>query len=143
MKLDMRDGFEIIDHTADVAIAAYGADTKKAFANAALGMFNIITGIDKVNETAVRDVEVTAEDMKDLLVSWLNELLFICEVEWILFKRFDISELNETGMIAKCYGEKINLKRHKIKAEIKAATYHMTQIEEKRDGVRIQVLFDI
>ena len=138
----MRDGFEIIDHTADVAIAAYGTDLKKAFANAALGMFSIMTDIDKVNESVIRDVEVTAEDMKDLLVSWLNELLFICEVERILFKRFDISELNETRMLAKCYGEKINLKRHKIKAEIKAATYHMLKIEEGK-GVRVQVLFDI
>jgi len=143
MNLDMRDGFEIIDHTADVAIAAYGADLKKAFANAALGMFSIMTNIDKVNETVICDVEVTADEMKDLLASWLNELLFICEVERILFKRFDISELDGTRIVAKCYGEKINLKRHKIKTEIKAATYHMTQIEEKRDNVRIQVLFDI
>jgi SHS2 domain-containing protein len=139
----MRDGFEIIDHTADVAIAAYGADKKNAFANAAVGMFSIMTDIDKVNETVIRDVEVTADEIKVLLVSWLNELLFICEVERILFKRFDISELNETRIIAKCYGQKIDQKQHKIKTEIKAATYHMTQIEEKGDGLRIQVLFDI
>ncbi|MFA5374958.1 MAG: archease [Dehalococcoidia bacterium] len=138
----MRDGFEIIDHTADVAIAAYGDDMKMAFANAALGMFSIVTDIDKVNETVTRDVEVTAEDMKDLLVSWLNELLFICEVEMILFKRFDIAELSETRMLARCYGEKIDAKRHKIKAEIKAATYHMLKIEEG-NGVRVQILFDI
>ena len=139
----MRDGFEIIDHTADVAIAAYGADMKKAFANAALGMFSIMIDIDKVNESVIRNVEVTADEMKDLLVSWLNELLFICEVEKILFKKFDISELDGTRLTAKCYGEKIDPKRHRIKTEIKAATYHMTQIEGKRDGVRIQVLFDI
>jgi SHS2 domain-containing protein len=139
----MHDGFEIIDHTADVAIAAYGADMKKAFANAALGMFSIMTDIDKVNETVTRDVEVTAEDTKDLLVSWLNELLFVSEVEKILLKKFDISELDETKIIARCYGEKIDPKRHKIKTEIKAATYHMTQIEEKGSNVRIQVLFDI
>ena len=138
----MRNGFEIIDHTADVAIAAYGADLKKAFSNAALGMFSIITDLDIVNEKVIRDVEVTSEDMKDLLVSWLNELLFVCEVDKILFKRFDISELSDTRMLAKCYGEKINLKRHKIKAEIKAATYHMLKIEEG-NGVRVQVLFDI
>jgi len=138
----MRNGFEIIDHTADVAIAAYGADLKKAFANAALGMFSIITDLDIVNEKVIRDVEVTSEDMKDLLVSWLNELLFICEVDKILFKRFDISELSDTRMLAKCYGEKINLKRHKIKTEIKAVTYHMLKIEED-NGIRVQVLFDI
>ena len=139
----MRDGFEIIDHTADVAIAAYGADMKKAFANAALGMFSIMTDIKKVSEADVRDVEVTGEDVKDLLVSWLNELLFICEVEKILFKRFDIAELNGTRIVARCYGEKLDPKRHRIKTEIKAATYHMTQIEEKKGIIRAQVLFDI
>ena len=139
----MRDGFEIIDHTADVAIAAYGADMKKAFSNAALGMFSIMTDIKKVNETSARDVAVTADEMKVLLVSWLNELLFICEVEKFLFKKFDILELDGTRIVARCCGEKIDPKRHRINTEIKAATYHMTQIEEKRDGVRIQVLFDI
>jgi len=138
----MRNGFEIIDHTADVAIAAYGADMKKAFSNAAVGMFSIMTDIKKVNETVARDVEVTADELKDLLVSWLNELLFICEVEKTLFKRFEISELNETRMFARCYGQKIDPKRHKFKAEIKAATYHMLEIEEG-NGVRVQVLFDI
>ena len=139
----MRDGFEIIDHTADVAIAAYGADLKKAFASAALGMFSIMTSIKKIDETVVRDVEVTADEMKVLLVSWLNELLFICEVDKILFKRFEVSELTDTKIIAKCCGDKIDTKRHRIKTEIKAATFHMTQIEKQRDGIRIQVLFDI
>ncbi|MFA5055086.1 MAG: archease [Dehalococcoidia bacterium] len=139
----MREGFEIIDHTADVAIAAYGADMKKAFANAALGMFSIIAEIDRVDEKTIRNVEVTADGAKDLLVSWLNELLFVFEVEKILFKRFEISELDTNKIVARCYGEKIDPKRHSIKTEIKAATYHMTQIEEKPDGVMLQVLFDI
>lgn len=139
----MRDGFEIIDHTADVAIAAYGADMKKAFANAALGMFSIIADIDRVDEKTIRNVEVTADGAKDLLVSWLNELLFVFEVEKVLFKRFDILELDTNRIVARCYGEKLDPKRHSIKTEIKAATYHMTRIEEKPGGVRVQVLFDI
>jgi SHS2 domain-containing protein len=139
----MRDGFETIDHTADVAIAAYGADLRRAFANAALGMFSLMTDIEKVDETMVRDVEVTAEDTPGLLVSWLNELLFICEVEKLVFKRFDVSELSGTRIVARCHGNRIDAKRHQIKTEIKAATYHMTQIEENRGGARVQVLFDI
>ena len=138
----MCDGFEIIDHTADVAIAAYGADLKQAFANAALGMFSIMTDIDKLSDSTSRDVEVTADDREDLLVSWLNELLFIYEVEKMLFKRFNISVLDKKTLKAKCYGEKINPKLHKIKTEIKATTYHMIKIEEG-DSIRVQVLFDI
>jgi SHS2 domain-containing protein len=116
---------------------------KAAFANAALGMFSLMTDIGKVKDTISRDVEVTADDRNDLLVSWLNELLFICEVERMLFKRFDILTLDETTLKARCYGEKIDPKRHKIKIEIKAATYHMIRIEEKQNLTRVQVLFDI
>jgi SHS2 domain-containing protein len=139
----MRDGFEIIDHTADVAIAAYGADAKKAFANTALGMFCLMTDIGKVKDTTSREVEVTADDRKDLLVSWLNELIYIFEVERMLFKKFEISTLDATTLKARCYGEHIDPKRHKIKTEIKAATYHMLQIEDKQNLTRVQVLFDI
>ncbi|MEA1959392.1 MAG: archease [Chloroflexota bacterium] len=138
----MKSGFEIIDHTADVAIAAYGADLKEAFANAACGLFSIITNIDEVREATRRDVEVNADDKKDLLVSWLNELIYIYEVERLLFKRFDIADLGETKLKAYCYGEAIDPKRHEIRGEIKAATYHMLKIEEG-DSVRVQVLFDI
>jgi SHS2 domain-containing protein len=60
----------------------------------------------------------------------------------MLFKRFDISELNETRLRARCYGEKIDPERHKIKVGFKAATYHMLKIDED-DGFRVQVLFDI
>lgn len=139
----MRDGFEIIDHTADIAIAAYGADSKAAFANAALGMFSLMTDSDKIKESTSLDVEVTADDKKDLLISWLNELLFVFEVKKMLFKRFDIVALDKTTLKARCYGEKIDPKRHRIKMEIKAATYHMTSIEEKQNLTRVQVLLDI
>lgn len=138
----MCNGFEIIDHTADVAIAAYGNDVKQAFANAALGMFSLMIDIGKIKEMTSLTVTATADDRKDLLVAWLNELIYTFEVERMLFKRFEIETLEDTKLKAECYGEKIDL-RHKLKMEIKAATYHMLQIEEKPGRTRVQVLFDI
>lgn len=139
----MDEKFEIIDHTADVAIAAYGADLKEAFANAAYALFSLIVDLDGVGDGTCREVEVTAGDRAELLVAWLNELIYICEVESILFRRFEIGELNETGLRASCYGEKIDPERHRIKVGVKAATYHMLRVEERAKGYRVQVLFDI
>ena len=136
--------FEVIDHTADIGIAAYGADLKEAFANVAYGLFSLMVDLEGVGDDSCHQVEVTAEDRSELLVSWLNELIYLFEVESVLFKRFEISELGETRLRAMCYGERIDPQRHRIKVGFKAATYHMLRVEgESEKGFRVQVLFDI
>ena len=135
--------FEVIEHTADVGIAAYGADLKEAFASAAYALFSLMTDIEGVGDSARHDVEVTADNREELLVAWLNELIYLFEVNDVLFSRFDIAELGETRLKAACYGERVDPERHRMKAGVKAATYHMLQVEEEDDGCRVQVLFDI
>jgi len=134
--------FEIINHTADVGIIAYGADMSQAFANAARALFSLITELDDVEEVLHRDVELTASDEESLLVEWLNELIYQFDTEAILFKRFDIIQLNNTRLKARGYGEKVDKSKHKIKIGVKAATYHMLKVD-KGDGYKVQVLFDI
>ncbi len=138
----MEKDFEIIDHTADVGIIAYGADISQAFANAARALFSLITELDNVAEALHRDIEVTAPDQESLLVEWLNELIYLFDVEHILFKRFDITQLNNTKLKARNYGEKVDRSKHKLKTGVKATTYHMLKVD-RGDGCRIQVLFDI
>lgn len=138
----MTKDFEILNHTADVGIIAYGADMKQAFANAARGLFSLITELGDVEEALHRDIELTASDEESLLVAWLNELVYQFDTEAIIFKRFDIIELNNTHLKARGYGEKVNSSKHKLKTGVKAATYHMLKVE-KNNGCRVQVLFDI
>ena len=133
--------FDIIEHTADVGIVAYGADLKEAFANTAYAMFTLIADLDSVREEVYRRIEVRAEDQEGLLVSWLNELLYLLDVDEIIFKRFDVKELGEYSLKAEGYGELIDAARHSLKAGVKAATYHMLQIA-KGDGYSIRVIFD-
>jgi SHS2 domain-containing protein len=140
--MTMTKEFEILDHTADVGIIAYGADLKQAFANAAKGLFSLITRLGDVEEALHRDIELTADDAESLLVDWLNELVYYFDAEGILFKRFDIIELNNSHLKARGYGEKADSARHELKMGVKAATYHMLKIE-KNNGYRVQVLFDI
>ena len=134
--------FEFIDHTADVGIIAYGADMSQAFANAARALFSLITELDDVEEVIHRDIELTATDEESLLVEWLNELIYQFDTEGILFKRFDIIQLNNTQLKARGYGEKVDRSKHKLKIGVKAATYHMLKVD-KGDGCKVQVLFDI
>ncbi len=134
--------FEIVNHTADVGIIAYGADISQAFANAARALFSLITELDDVEEILHRDIKLTAPDQESLLVEWLNELICLFDTESIVFKRFNVTKLNNTQLKARSYGEKVDSSRHKLKTGVKAATYHMLKVD-KGDGCQVQVLFDI
>ena len=135
--------FEVIDHTADVGIIAYGAEIKQVFANAALALFSLITELENISEELKYDVEVVSEDRESLLVEWLNELIYLFDAEHVLLKRFDVQSLSNTRLKATCYGEKIDPSRHKIKTGVKAATYHMLRIDKDNKGYKAQIIFDI
>ena len=135
--------FEIIDHTADIGIVAFGADIKQVFANAALGLFTLMADTDDFKEDVERELKLSAEDVEVLLVEWLNELIYIFDVEHIFFKRFEVDEITSTQIKARCFGEKIKTSQHKLKREIKAATYHMLKINKEDAGYKVQVIFDI
>ncbi len=134
--------FEILDHTADTGIIAYGDDLKEAFENAALGMFSLITDLTEIENDQTRKIDINSPDRDGLLVSWLNELIYLFDVENIIFSKFDIIHLDENALSAIGYGEKVDLSRHEIRIGIKAATYHMLKID-KNDLFRVQVIFDI
>lgn len=138
----MAGSFEILEHTADIGVAARGASLKEAFAQAALGLFSLITDLDGVRESQEKEIEVQAQDEEGLLVAWLNELIYIFDVENLVFRRFQVLELDPTRLRARAYGEKVDPSRHVIQIGVKAATYHMLRIEKGQD-CRVQVLFDI
>jgi SHS2 domain-containing protein len=133
--------FELIEHTADIGLNAYGKDLPEAFANAAYGMFSIIAELDSVREVETRRVEVSADDIEGLLFEWLNSLLYYLDVEMLLFKRFDIIEFGDARLVAECRGEKYDAARHQIKTGVKSATYHTLEVDTKKNTVR--VIFDV
>ena len=133
--------FQLIEHTADVGLVAYGRNLAEAFANAAYGMFSIIANLSTVKETESRSLEIKEDDRESLLFEWLNSLIYFFDVEMILFKRFDIIELEDNHLKAICYGEKYDPSRHQLKTGVKSATYHMLKVDEEKN--QVQVIFDI
>jgi len=139
--------FEVIDHTADIGLIAWGKSIEELFVNAALGMFHIIAD-QKDLENAERDFEkevsVEAIDYETLLVNWLNELLYIFEVEKALLNDFVVESMGQYFIKAEVAGSRSGFVNQRILRYIKACTYHQTKIEEVRPGLfRAQVYFDV
>jgi len=139
----MKKAFEIIDHTADVGIIAYGADVEELFSNAALALFSLIIEPESIAERLHVDLEVNSEDTDSLLVEWLNELIYFFDAEHILFNRFNIGSLTHNELKATCHGESFDPTKHKIKRGVKAATYHMLSLDKNDDGYKARIIFDI
>jgi SHS2 domain-containing protein len=133
--------FKLIEHTADTGLIAYGRTLAEAFANAAYGMFSIITDLRTVREVESRVLEVSEADSETLLFEWLNRLIYFFDVEMLILKRFDISEFDGYRLRAICHGEKYDASRHHLKIGIKSATYHLLSVDKEQN--RVQVIFDI
>jgi len=137
---DEKEAYELIEHTADVAVKGYGRDLNEMFANAALGMFNVMTDTSAVKSVGEYRVEVESTDLEGLLVDWLTELLYLFDTQDVLLRGFDVS-IDGNKLTATVRGEKLDRERHPLKSDVKAATYHMLEINEEEGYV--VVLLDI
>jgi SHS2 domain-containing protein len=136
-------GYELLDHTADVGIRVWADDVKGLFQEAAKALFDIITDLEKVEVHLDREVAVQGSGQEELMVAWLSELLYLHEVEELLFCDFALSEVDGRDVKGVAMGEKFYEGRHCIKTAVKAITYHQLEIQEKDGRWYAQIIFDI
>ena len=139
----MKRAFEILDHTADVGIVAYGRDIEEVFCNAALALFSLITEPESIQEKSHFNLKVSSDERDSLLVEWMNELIYCFDTKHFLFNRFDIESLTQNELKATCHGEEFDPMKHKIKRGVKAATYHMLSLDRNNDGYKARIILDI
>ncbi|MBN2097782.1 MAG: archease [Candidatus Omnitrophica bacterium] len=135
--------YEIIDHTADIGLRAYGKDLNELFVNAAVGCFELIADLRNVRVQKSLKIEVEAPDLEELFLSWLRELLYQYTSKRIIFKQFLIEKLTENLVLAQARGEPLDLTRHRLKTEIKAVTYHALKVEKVKDIWQAEAIFDV
>lgn len=134
--------YRLIDHTADIGISVEGKDLKDLFATSAYAMFSQMFDLDKIKDKETKRVELEGVDLEDLLVRWLNELLFLSGKGYI-FKNFNIENLKETSLRASLKGERIDFRKTSFKQQIKAATYHQLEIKNIGNRWQTTIIFDV
>ncbi len=134
--------YEQFSHTADIGVRAFGRDLKELFSNAAFAMFDIIADLEGLKGELEQSFELSASDEEELLVAWLDELLYNFYTKEIIFFKFDIEELSGTCLKAKALGRPVGSNRNRLKTEIKAATYSDLAIKKSDAGYSVEVIFD-
>ncbi|NQT22996.1 MAG: archease [Candidatus Omnitrophica bacterium] len=135
--------YEEIPHTADIALRVYGKDLRELFSNAAFGMFDIIADLSGLKKSVAVDVKLEAPSAEELLVSWLDELLYNFYTKGIIFFDFDIIDISSTRIMAHANGRHLGSNRNRLKTEIKAATYHDLTIKEIDGRYSVDIVFDV
>ena len=135
--------FEILDHTADIGLIVYGNNLQALFENAGEALFHLITDLRKVRRRVERRINIGGESLDRLMVDWLSELLYLHDVESLLFKGFKVESVGKDGLRAFVKGEMFREGVHVIKTEVKAATYHRIEVRKERGRWKAQVILDL
>lgn len=141
-------GFEFRDHTADVSVKSWGRNLEEAFSQTALSLMATITpNLKKISTNVEKEIEIESEDKYALCFDFLSEFLYIFDVEELVFSYISVTSIEKIEdkykLNAVVRGEKFDKDKHEIGTEVKAITYSFMNIEEKKNKVVIDIVFDI
>ncbi|MEE9122128.1 MAG: archease [Syntrophobacteria bacterium] len=142
MATQTQGSFQFIDHTADAGILVKAPTLEGMFETAGLGFSELVTRVDSLKCLIQRQFRLQEDDMETLLVSWLQELLYLLDTEGLIFGRFQVN-LKDFSLEATAWGDVFDPDIHTMKTEIKAVTYHQLEVVEDDQGWKAQVIFDI
>lgn len=137
-----------LDHTADIGVELEAPSREALFEEALQAFTDAVTVLEKVEPATERRIELAAQIPEDLLVLFLEELLYLFEVDGLLFRRTRV-EIEEatTGeglsLAAVLEGEPYDPAKHPIKVLVKGVTYHRLAAEPRGGGWYGRVIFDI
>ena len=136
---------EVFDHTADVGLRVRASTIDDLFRTAAEGLFDyIVANREAVQVARTEALSLASDSTANLLVGWLNELIFRCETQHVLFNRFEVG-FSDDGLAleATIGGEAIDRARHILDHEVKAVTHHGISLERDGTGWVAEVILDI
>jgi SHS2 domain-containing protein len=136
---------ETFDHTADVGLRIQGDDLDDLFRTAAQGVFDyIVVNRDEVRVRETESLVLSAEQPVDLLVAWLNELIYRSETQHRLYTQFS-ARVSDDGksLEAEIGGEPIDRERHVLDHEVKAVTHHALELKRDGQGWAAELILDI
>ena len=124
-------GFEILEHTADVGIAARGDSAEDVFEQATRGLLDI-TGASGDGSGERVEIEVHANDIAGVLVDWLEEVLYLQDARDSVVTGLKVVVAERTRAVG--WVEVAPRARDLEGTAVKAITYHQLEVTEQSDG---------
>lgn len=137
------EGWEYFEVAADVGVHAWGADLPGCFRQCTLGVFNLIVPLEAVAPVESREAAAQGEGPEALLVNWINECLYLHDIEGFVIRDVDRPRLDRGRVHAMLRGEPVEPERHPRGILVKAATYHGLELNQEPRRVSVRLVLDI
>lgn len=138
-----RHGWELFEHTADVGLRVVGRNLAELLQHAADGFVELLVDPRTVESRRSLEVSCSGHDPEELLVSWLEEILFAFEAEHLAPARAEVLEVGPDTVRGRITGETFDGKRHEIREVVKAVTYHNLAVRTCGDRLEASVIIDV
>ncbi len=135
--------YEQLAHTADILVRMYGRSLNELFENALMALVETMVEGALPEANKKQEIDLSGGDILELLVNWLNEILYFFQVENKLITTADVEIISENRMKAvSSLAEKAD-KKVRTASEIKAATYHDLNLKKEKGLYMTDIIFDI
>jgi len=136
--------YKYLEHSTDAFIEVRAKNLEEAFSVAGKSVVETIIDSDNIQEIEEKNIKVKGRNLLNLLYNWLEEIVTITIADGFAIRNFsvNIKKNKEYQIISNISGEKLDIKKHNFKVEIKSPTFHLMEIEEN-DEITMQYLLDL
>jgi SHS2 domain-containing protein len=137
----MRMSFEEISHTADVKIRVHAPTLEALFSETFKALMQVMYGTNRARGI-LREIRIESSDVESLLADFLSDVLFVSEVESLVFSDACIS-IDGLRLTAELTGEPFDPLRHSGGSEVKGISYSGLAITHEANGYMLDIIFDV
>jgi len=136
--------YKYLEHATDALIEVNAKTLEDAFSVAGKSVVETIIDSNNIQEIEEKNINVKGRNLLNLLYNWLEEIVTITITDGFAIKNFsvNIKKNKECQIVSKISGEKLDLKKHNFKVEIKSPTFHLMEINEN-DEITMRYLLDL
>lgn len=126
-----------------MGVRGWGESRSAAVAQATLGVFALLVDPGEVDAREVREIRAQADGPETLLVSWVDECLYVHDIEGFVVHDVEMTIFTDTLAHGLMKGEPLDPARHRVGTVVKGATYHAVALTV-RDGVHeARIIVDV
>jgi SHS2 domain-containing protein len=96
-----------------------------------------------VSGRETREVRAQADGPETLLVAWIDECLYVHEIEGFVVNRVDVDTCSDTLVHGRLHGEPLDPARHRLGTVVKAATLHGVSVQARQGRHEVKVIVDV
>ena len=136
--------YKYLEHSTDAFIEVRAKNLEEAFSVAGKSVVETIIDSNNIQEIEEKNIKVKGRNLLNLLYNWLEEIVTITIADGFAIRNFsvNIKKNKEYQIVSKVSGEKLDLKKHNFKVEIKSPTFHLMEINENNE-ITMRYLLDL